>query len=380
MSRTSRLMNSPAQVLADFRSQVTQLLQERDKEWEASRRLVETKQLTATLKRLIEEAHHVDLPLIIRDAITLALGNSEAVRIQDLPGPRLKELTGLPPTKAVRALCVWFGVVEGPKFQWPVTSLRSEEIEAFTHSHSNPFDLLQSADVASLLDLGSGDLSFATELVEQYVASLQQRQRELILHSLDRLQPGSKLGGPLHPEWERLNGLRSRTGLSFQFFGNRDMFDLGGLDQAGKLAPRYTIATCWAPATPTFAYEPTRLSDTFIRGELERTKGAFHRTRFGKEQALEVRHAGRALLFPPWKFEIIGPLALLSVLARRGFLCVLGSMDAQVFWELLAQLLEDSRYRPPDQSFHSVNLPTVFGEVYHALAGLQIGESMDLAE
>ena len=99
-----------------------------------------------------------------------------------------------------------------------------------------------------------------------------------------------------------------------------------------------------------------------------------------KEQALEVRHAGRALLFPPWKFEIIGPLALLSVLARRGFLCVLGSMDAQVFWELLAQLLEDSRYRPPDQSFHSVNLPTVFGEVYHALAGLQIGESMDLAE
>ena len=55
-------------------------------------------------------------------------------------------------------------------------------------------------------------------------------------------------------------------------------------------------------------------------------------------------------------------------------------MDAQVFWELLAQLLEDSCYRPPDQSFHSVNLPTVFGEVYHALAGLQIGESMDLAE
>src|SRR3954453_1411314 len=118
-SRTSRLMNSPAQILADFRSQVTQLLQERDKEWEASRKLVETKQLTTTLKRLIEEAHHVDLPLIIRDAIILALGNSEALRIQDLPGPRLKELTGLPPTKAVRALCVWFGVVEGPKFQWP---------------------------------------------------------------------------------------------------------------------------------------------------------------------------------------------------------------------------------------------------------------------
>jgi hypothetical protein len=146
------------------------------------------------------------------------------------------------------------------------------------------------------------------------------------------------------------------------------------------LAPRYTIATCWAPATPTFAYEPTRLSEALIRSELERTKGTFQRTRFGKEQALEVRHAGRALLFPPWKFEIVGPLALLSLLARRGFLCVLGAVDAQVFWELLAQLLEDSRYRPPDRPFHSTNLPQVFGEIYHVLAGLPIGESIDLAD
>ena len=228
-------MNSPEQVLADFRSQVTQLLQERDKEWEASRKLVEAKQLSDTLKRVIDEAHRIDLPVVIRDAITLALGNSEATSIQNLPGPRLKELTGLPPTKAIRALCVWFGIIEGPASQWPVTSLRSEEIDAFVQSHPNPFDLLLEADVTSLLDLGAGDLSFATELVELYVAPLQQRQRELILHALDRLQPGSKLGGPLHPDRERLNGLRSRTGLSFQFYGNQDMFNLSNLDQAGKL-------------------------------------------------------------------------------------------------------------------------------------------------
>jgi hypothetical protein len=159
-------MNSTAQVLADFRSQVTQLLQEREKEWEASRKLVEAKQLTATLKRLIEEAHRVDLPVVIRDAITLALGNSEAASIQNLPGPRLKELTGLPPTKAVRALCVWFGVIEGPVLQWPVASLQSEGVETFAHSFFNPFDLLLEANVASVLDLGAGDLSFATELVE----------------------------------------------------------------------------------------------------------------------------------------------------------------------------------------------------------------------
>jgi hypothetical protein len=373
-------MNSPAQVLADFRSQVTQLLQERDKEWEASRKLVEAKQLTATLKRLIEEAHRVDLPVIIRDTITLALGNSEATSIQNLPGPRLKELTGLSPTKAVRALCVWFGVLEGPISHWPMTSLRSEEVEAFAQSHPNPFDLLLEADVASLLDLGAGDLSFATELVELYVASLQRRQRELILHALDRLQPGSKLGGPLHPERERLNGLRSRTGLSFQFHGNQDMFDLGSLDQAGKLAPRYTIATCWAPATPTFAYEPTRLSDHIITHDLQRTKGTFRQTQYSGESALEVQHGDRALLFPPWKFEIRGPLALLDLLARRGHLCVLGAVDTQVFWEILAQLLDDGCYRPDNEPFTPHKLPMIFGEIFARLSHLALGETLNLSD
>jgi hypothetical protein len=373
-------MNSTAQVLADFRSQVTQLLQEREKEWEASRKLVEAKQLTSTLKRLIEEAHRVDLPVVIRDAITLALGNSEAASIQNLPGPRLKELTGLPPTKAVRALCVWFGLIEGPVLQWPVASLQSEGVETFAHSFFNPFDLLLEANVASVLDLGAGDLTFAAELVEQYVAPLHQRQRELILHTLDRLQPGSKLGGPLHPERERLNGLRSRTGLSFQFYGNQDMFNLGSLDQTGKLAPRYTIATCWAPATPTFAYEPTRLSEQIITQELHRTKGTFRATHFSGEPALEVQHGDRALLFPPWKFEIRGPLALLDLLARRGLLCVLGAVDSQVFWETLAQLLDDVRYRPNNQPFTSDNLPVVFGEIFERLSHLAIGETLHLSD
>ena len=373
-------MNSPAQALADFRSQVTKLLQERDKEWEQSRKLVEARQLSTTLKRLIEEAHRADLPVVIRDAITLALGNSEATRIQNLPGPRLKELTGLPPTKAVRALCVWFGVIEGRTSQWPVSSLRSEEIEAFAQFHPNPFDLLLEADVTSLLDLGAGDLSFATELVDLYVAPLQQQRRELILHSVDRLQPGSKLGGPLHPERERLNGLRSRTGLSFQFYGNQDMFDLGQLDQAGKLAARYTIATCWAPATPTFAYEPTRLAEQIITQDLHRTKGSFRQTQYLGEPALEVQHGDRALLFPPWKFDIRGPLALLDLLARRGLLCVLGAVDTQVFWEILAQLLDDVRYRQGNQLFTEDNLSTIFGEIFERLSCLALGETLNLSD
>jgi len=158
------------------------------------------------------------------------------------------------------------------------------------------------------------------------------------------------------------------------------MFDLGNLDQAGKLAPRYTIATCWAPATPTFAYEPTRLSDQIITQELHRTKGTFRQTHFSGEWALEVQHEDRALLFPPWKFEIRGPLALLDLLARRGLLCVLGAVDTQVFWEILAQLFDDVRYRPDNQPFTSDNLPTIFGEIFERLSRLALGDTLNLSD
>jgi len=158
------------------------------------------------------------------------------------------------------------------------------------------------------------------------------------------------------------------------------MFHLGKLDQAGKLLPRYTIATCWAPATPTFAYEPTRLSDHIIIQELKQTKGAFRQTNFSGEPALEVQHGDRTLLFPAWKFEIRGPLALLDLLARRGFLCVLGAVDTQVFWEILAQLLDDSSYRPKNQPFTSENLPTIFGEIFERLSRLALGETLILSD
>ena len=158
------------------------------------------------------------------------------------------------------------------------------------------------------------------------------------------------------------------------------MFDLGSLDQARKLAPRYTIATCWAPATPTFAYEPTRLSESIITQDLHQTKGTFGQTRYSGEPALEVQHEGRALLFPPWKFEVRGPLALLDLMARRGLLCVLGAVDTQVFWEILAQLLDDVRYRPDNQPFTPENLPLVFGPIFEQLSRLTIGDTLNLSD
>ena len=372
-------MTSQAQLLADFRSQVTQLLQERDREWEASRRLIESGRFSGTVRQLLEVASQSDLPAPLRESIATALKQGDAERIQDLPGTRLKELTGLPPSKAVRALCVWFDLVEPATARWAVSSLDAPMIASFVREHPNPFDLLLTSDVASVLDLGAGDLSFAADLAALYASRIQQQGRSLILHCLDRLSPRSKLGGPLHADQSRLQALRSRPDLSFQFIGNQDMCDLRTLDKAGRLARRYTIATCWAPPTPTFAYEPTRLSTEVIDRELRRTKGSYRQTRYAGEPALEVQHGDRALLFPPWKFEVRGPLVLLDILTRRGQLCVLGAVDNQVFWELLAQLVEEPRFRPIDQPFTIEDLPSIFGDVYEKLTALAIGETLDLS-
>jgi len=372
-------MNVHAQALADFRSQVTKLLQERDQEWEASRRLVGAGQLPATLKRLIEEVQRVELSSAVRDSIMIALNRGQVERIQDLPGPRLKELTGLPPTKAIRALCVWFDLAEHPTAQWPATPLAQAALDAVLVDRANPFDVLLLTDAPSLLEVGAGDLSFASETADHYAQAIRERDRTLVLHCLDRLHPHSKLGGPLHPEPRRLELLRSRPDLSFQFFADQDMFALERLDRSGKLAPCYTVACCWAPATPTFAYEPTRLSEDIIRSELQRTKGTFHQVDYSGEPALEVRHGDSALLFPFWKFDIRGPLALLDLLSRRGQICVLGAVDNQVFWEVLAQLLESVRYRPADVPFDSDNVRTIFIDVFPRLSQLDTGDSIDLS-
>jgi hypothetical protein len=373
-------MNVEIQSLNDFRRHINQRARQHHGEWEASRRLIEEREFPATIARLLRLVHEKDLPAIIKEPLCRVFERQEAWRVQDLDGELLKTLTGFPPAKALRALCIFFELTDRPGAHWPIPLMASEAIEGYIRCTANPFDLLLTAGVASVLDLGAGDLSFAAELAELYVPKLQRQNRQLILHCLDRLDPRSKLGGPLHPSQNRLRILRDRVGLDFAFWGNQDMFDLHNLDEAGALASRYTIATCWAPATPAFAYEPTRLSRSVIAEELYKTKGVSRNIRFHGEPALEVLHGDRALLFPPWKFEVIGPLALLKLLADRSRLCVLGAVDNHVFWELLAQLLEEPRYRPQERPFTDSNIPEIFGEVYKVLHHLPIGHSIDLAD
>ena len=377
--RFDAFMTSHDQVLADFRSEISKRLQQRGKEWETSRRLLEASNLPKTVHRLIERVRASDLSSVVQNSVLAALNHGQAQRIQDFSGPSLKGLTGLPPSKALRALCVYFDVVQEATRRWPNPSLDRKTVTELVLNHPTPFDLLLTSDVASVLELGAGDLSFAAELAELYGPQLQRQNRTLMLHCLDRLNPQSKLGGPLHPSQEMVQRLRSRSDLSFQFLPDQDMCEFDQLARSGKLAARYAMTTCWAPATPTFAYEPTRLSPGIIQEQLRHTKGSFREIRYGGEAALEVQHRDRRLLFPPWKFEIHGPLALLDLLARSSHLGVLGAVDSQVFWELLAQLLEEDRYRPNDQPFTPDNLPSIFGDVYARLSALTIGETLDLS-
>jgi hypothetical protein len=365
---------------AKFRRAVSRRARQVPAQWDASKRLVEGPALSSTITQLSDVIQRRDFPIAVKHALRGLFDQPLPTRLQDYNGEALKALTGLPPAKAIRALCVWFELVPAPGSKWPTTRMSSEVVEGRLRKLMNPFDFLSHADVASVLDIGAGDLSFAEELVDLYGRPVTQENQPFILHCLDRLDPRSRLGGPLHAEPERLRKLQRREGLSFAFFGNQDMFDLEALDERGSLASRYTIATCWAPASPTFAYEPSRLSPEIIRDELARTKGVFHLTRYGKEAALEVQHGHRALLFPSWKFDIVGPRALLNLLAQRGAVCVLGSVDTQVFWELLAQLLDDPQYRPQDQVFNPDTLPAIFGKVYEALARLHVGESVELTD
>ena len=373
-------MNVDPDILATFRRQVISVRSLDASSWDASRHLVNPTQWPTTLESLLEAVEASAFPSEIKRSLAAAL-----LPEQESPGSpssteTLKNLTGLPPTKALRALCVFFGLRSRQPGKWPLPTVTADSAETFIRQQSNPFDLLIEQAPASVLDLGAGDLSFAEDLVTCYEPRMAAQSRSLILHCLDRLDPGSQLGGPLHAHPLRLSGLRSRPAVQFRFYGDRDMFALEPLVKDQRLAVRYLIVTCWAPATPTFAYEPTRLSAAVLAEELRRTKGDSRQITHGKEPALEVLHAGRSLLFPSWKFDIRGPLALLELMATRGALCVLGAVDSQVFWEILSQLIEDPRVRPANLILSEQTIPAMFGDTFDRLSALPLGGSCTLSD
>lgn len=367
------------QTVTDFRRRLREVVESNREAWAASRHLVESSVAADTIQRLEAAVAGSSLDPGIREELLLLLSHGKRAGLKTIPTEPLRDLTGLTPTKAIRNLCLLLGVGGAERAEEPMSAMAQEAIEAVVQGRENPFDVLLEADVASVVDCGAGDLTFEENIVGQYLSQLEREGRDLILHAFDRLDPREQFGRLVQVEHDRLERLRHHPSsrLQFRFVGNQDMFDLA-VWRTG--CARYTVAVCHSPASPTFAYEPSRLGLPAIQTRLRETKGEFRRVRVKGRDVLEVLNKGKWYTFPPWKFDVYGPLALLDLLSRKGKLCVLGAVDMEVFWEILSQLLPDEGTRPPGVFFTESNVGKFFGPAYERLSRLAVGEKMALPE
>ena len=158
-------------------------------------------QIPPVSPQILDLAQHVTQSATsVSQAVTLILSLIHICLVEALPPEHestnriastesLKHLTGLPPSKALRALCIFFGVRSKPSSKWPLPAVTADTIDVLIRRHHNPFDLLTQENPASVLDLGAGDLSFAEELATLYEPQLAAQSRPLIFHCLDRLDP-----------------------------------------------------------------------------------------------------------------------------------------------------------------------------------------------
>src|SRR3989441_6196157 len=155
-------------VIADFRRRLREAVENNREAWAASRRLVAPSAAAETLQRVQAAVSGSSLDPEIRQALLQVLGPAHHDGLQAIPQEGLRELTGLNPTKAVRNLCLLLGVGAGAVEAGPISSMAQDQVEAAVRSHDNPFDVLLEADMASVVDCGAGDLTFAEKVVEQY--------------------------------------------------------------------------------------------------------------------------------------------------------------------------------------------------------------------
>lgn len=373
------MMDNQMLDIQELRSRVKESRESYPHHWEASRKMMNQRSLSTTLPALIQSIQDASLvPSIQKSLIEVIKQFGQQIKTRQMH-QTLKEVTGLPPSKAVRALIVWGVLAVGEKDGVPTEDLSAEEMENRLREGRNPYDILLHAKSPSLLDIGAGDLTFERELVDQYVPQLRSQNKILRLHAFDRLTPGSRVGGVYHKNLDYEGYLKSfpTEELKYQFWGGMDLEQFW---QTQRALPRYTMCTCHAPANPTFAYEPSRVEPSLILKQLQATRGHFHPGRFEGEAVLEVSHQNKILTFPPWKFNIIGPLALLQWMGKRSRVGVLSAIDDEVFWEILSQILADDQFRPQNEIFTKDRIPEVFGEVYKELSSLSIGTRIDLSK
>jgi len=366
------------QAFRTFRDQVKEIRSTNKVGWEKTRKLVAPQALSLTFTQLMEAVEQASLPPSLQHHLLQVLHAAQNGKVAD-QAKSLQQLTGLPASKAIRALCLTFALCGNIRETRGIPGMLPEQVEEVLRSSFNPYDMLCAMDVPSLLDIGAGDLTFERELVDFYLSHRRTNGPSLLLHAVDRLQPASRFGGVYHADSEHRRYLEqfSEHDLAFRFWGGVDVTELSRIRD---LLPWYGLVTCHAPANPTFAFEPTRLSPKTIKKQLTKTKGDFRKAIVKGEEVLEVSHRDRVLTFPPWKFDIHGPLVLLDSMARAGGLCILSAIDGEVFWETIAQLLADDRYRPQERILTKQALPEIFGSLYSEFTRLAIGDRMILSD
>ena len=186
-----------------FRFQVKQAKQHDTIRWDLTRKFVETSSFSETLQQLKDRIQQSECIPLVKEKLLAALSSPDGFSLKsNATVAQLKELTGFPPTKAIRALCLYFELTG--KNNQDQSQVAPRRVEEFIKANSNPYHWLLRVNYPSLLDLGAGDLSFEEELIEQYLPLLKKSNQLLTLHALDRLQPGSQFGGVYHVSQERL--------------------------------------------------------------------------------------------------------------------------------------------------------------------------------
>ena len=208
-----------------LRSRVKESRESYPHHWEASRKLMNQESLSTTLPALIQSIQEASLvPSLQKCLIEVVQQFGQQTKTRQMH-QTLKEVTGLPPSKAVRALIVWGVLAVGEKDEGATEDLSAEALEGRLREGRNPYDILLHSQAPSLLDIGAGDLTFEQELVDQYVPQLRSNNRVLRLHAFDRLTPGSRVGGVYHKNPDHEGYLKSfpEKELKYQFWGGLDL-------------------------------------------------------------------------------------------------------------------------------------------------------------
>jgi hypothetical protein len=95
---------------AQFKAELDRARDSNHEAWVSSTKLVGHSSIADTLNRLTQAIRASDQSAALKELLLNSLSSGSAQTIQQLRGDELKRLTGLPTTKAVRALCLFFGV------------------------------------------------------------------------------------------------------------------------------------------------------------------------------------------------------------------------------------------------------------------------------